>query len=214
MSKRTFTTLDVLCLIADDALATVFGHPRTRDIEDPAKGIKEPSLSFEDKLQSAKLMRVNHSGEVCAQALYRGQALTAQSVSVKKHMIKAAREENDHLQWCENRLEALDGRKSILNPAWYVGSFAIGAFAGILGDRPSLGFLAETESQVETHLDKHLELLPKDDLPSHRVIKQMKDDEKRHATSAIDAGALELPNIVKTTMRITSAIMTGASYRI
>ena len=128
-------------------------------------------------------MRVNHSGEVCAQALYRGQALTAQSVSVKKHMIKAAREENDHLQWCENRLEALDGRKSILNPAWYVGSFAIGAFAGILGDRPSLGFLAETERQVETHLDKHLELLPKDDLPSHKVIKQMKDDENRHATS-------------------------------
>ncbi|MBO66837.1 MAG: demethoxyubiquinone hydroxylase family protein [Acidiferrobacteraceae bacterium] len=214
MNNRNYNGLDVLCLIADDALATLFGRPRTKGREDPAKDVEEAPLSSDDKQKSAKLMRVNHSGEICAQALYRGQALTARSRSVKSHMIKAAREENDHLQWCENRLNALDGQKSALNPAWYFGSFTTGALAGLLGDRPSLGFLAETEKQVETHLNKHLELLPKNDLPSHSVIMQMKDDEKRHATAAIESGALELPYIAKFMMRIMSSIMTSVSYRI
>jgi ubiquinone biosynthesis monooxygenase Coq7 len=212
MGVRNFTTTDVFFLLADDALTTLFGSPRTTGREDPGTTVDEGQLSSPEKAQSARLMRVNHSGEVCAQALYRSQALTSRSGALKKQMIQAAREENDHLQWCENRIKTLGGRKSLLNPIWYAGSFAFGAAAGLIGDRWSLGFLAETERQVEIHLESHLQRLPTNDSRSQAVVQQMKEDEANHATAALRAGATELPMPVKGLMRIVSQVMTNTSH--
>ncbi|MCS5701908.1 MAG: 2-polyprenyl-3-methyl-6-methoxy-1,4-benzoquinone monooxygenase [Acidobacteria bacterium] len=212
MGVRKFTTTDVFFLLADDALTTLFGSPRTTGREDPGATVDEGQLSSLEKAQSARLMRVNHSGEVCAQALYRSQALTARSDTLKKRMIQAAREENDHLQWCEHRIKTLGGRKSLLNPIWYAGSFAFGAVAGLIGDRWSLGFLAETERQVEMHLEGHLQRLPANDFRSQAVVRKMKEDEANHATTALRAGATELPGPVKGLMRIVSQVMTKTSH--
>ncbi len=212
MGVRNFTTTDVIFLLADDVLTTLFGSPRTTGREDPGATVDEGQLSSIEKAQSARLMRVNHSGEVCAQALYRSQALTARSDTLKKRMIQAAREENDHLQWCEHRIKALGGRKSLLNPIWYAGSFAFGTVAGLIGDRWNLGFLAETERQVEMHLEGHLQRLPASDSRSQAVVRQMKEDEANHATAALRAGATELPGPVKGLMRIVSQVMTKTSY--
>jgi ubiquinone biosynthesis monooxygenase Coq7 len=212
MGPRTYTTTDVFFLLADDALTTLFGRPRTTSRENPGETLDEGQLSSFEKAQSVRLMRVNHSGEVCAQALYRSQALTAHSDALKKHMIQAAREENDHLRWCEDRIEALGGRKSLLNPVWYAGSFAFGTIAGLIGDQWNLGFLAETEHQVEKHLESHLDRLPKSDARSRAVVRQMKEDELSHATSALQAGAAELPNPIKSWMRLTSRVMTKTSH--
>ena len=212
MGVRNFTTIDAFFLLADDALTTLFGSPRTTGREDPGATVDEGQLSSLEKAQSARLMRVNHSGEVCAQALYRSQALTARSDTLKKRMIQAAREENDHLQWCENRIKTLGGGKSLLNPIWYAGSFAFGAVAGLIGDRWNLGFLVETERQVEMHLEGHLQRLPSSDSRSQAVVRQMKEDEANHATAALQAGATELPSSVKTLMRIVSQIMTKTSH--
>lgn len=212
MGVRNYTTTDVVFLLADDALTTLFGRPRTTGRKDPGTTVDEGQLSSIEKAQSARLMRVNHSGEVCAQALYRSQALTARSGGLKKRMVQAAREENDHLQWCEDRIKALGGQKSRLNPIWYAGSFAFGAVAGLVGDRWNLGFLAETERQVEKHLEDHLDRLPARDIRSQAVVRQMKEDEAGHATTALRAGAAELPGPVKNWMRITSRLMTTASY--
>ena len=176
MGVRTYTTTDVFFLLADDALTTLFGRPRTTGRENPGATVDEGQLSTFEKAQSARLMRVNHSGEVCAQALYRSQALTARSDDLKKRMVQAAREENDHLRWCEDRIETLGGKKSLLNPIWYAGSFALGAVAGLIGDRWNLGFLAETERQVEKHLEGHLDRLPESDARSRAVVRQMKED--------------------------------------
>ena len=212
MGVRTYTTTDVVVLLADDALTTLFGRPRTTGRENPGATVDEGQLSSFEKAQSARLMRVNHSGEVCAQALYRSQALTARSDDLKKRMVQAAREENDHLRWCEDRIETLGGKKSLLNPIWYAGSFALGAVAGLIGDRWNLGFLAETERQVEKHLEGHLDRLPESDARSRAVVRQMKEDELSHATSALQAGAAELPDPIKNWMRLTSRVMTKTSH--
>lgn len=160
----------------------------------------------------AGLMRVNHSGEVAAQALYQGQAFTARSPAVRTAMHEASDEEGDHLAWCEERLRELDARPSLLNPLWYAGSFAIGALAGALGDRVSLGFVAETERQVEGHLHEHLERLPREDERSRRILEQMKHDESQHGERARNAGAVPLPAPVQRLMRLTSQVMTRTAY--
>jgi ubiquinone biosynthesis monooxygenase Coq7 len=170
------------------------------------------SLSPHDREASVRLMRVNHAGEVAAQALYRGQAMTARDPAVKSAMQQAAGEENDHLAWCGQRLEELKGRPSLLNPLWYVGSYAIGAAAGALGDRASLGFIAETERQVEAHLREHLDRLSPDDLRSRAILEQMTHDEAQHGAKATSMGGQTLPVPLAMAMRITSQLMTRGSY--
>ena len=157
-------------------------------------------------------MRINHVGEICAQALYQSQALTSRSPEIRKKMKQASEEEIDHLAWCEQRLGELGGRKSYLNPIWYAGSFAIGTAAGLAGDKWNLGFVAETEKQVVEHLDGHLGKLPKSDVRSREVVSQMKEDEAKHAEEAVDAGAAELPPPVRSLMKIASGIMTRTAY--
>ncbi len=209
---REYSATDNIVFILDDALCTVFGHPprnRPSPAEDQGAG-EEPS----DKIRSAQLMRVNHAGEVCAQALYQAQAVTSRSDSVRSAMETASREENDHLSWCEERLEQLDSHTSLLNPVWYAGSFVIGSVFGLAGDRWNLGFLAETERQVVKHLESHLEKLPEDDRKSRAIVEQMRDDEDSHATQAVNAGAAELPRPVKRLMSLTSKIMTSTAARI
>jgi 3-demethoxyubiquinol 3-hydroxylase len=157
-------------------------------------------------------MRVNHAGEISAQALYQGQALVADNKVTRDHLLAAAREENDHLAWCADRLRELDSRPSLLNPLWFGGSLAIGAVTGLLGDRISLGFVAETERQVEGHLDDHLARLPNDDVASRAILEQMKEDEVRHGAEAFAAGGSELPPVVRSLMRATSRGMTRTAY--
>lgn len=180
----------------------------------PGNDVNNYKLSNVEKKHVAGLMRVNHAGEVCAQALYQGQALTAKLESVKEKMQKAAEEEIDHLAWCEERLIELDSFPSYLNPLWFFGSFFIGAVAGILGDKWSLGFVAETERQVGQHLKNHLALLPLQDLKTKAIIEQMYEDETKHANEAVNAGGSELPNIVKKIMSLASRVMTTSSYYI
>jgi ubiquinone biosynthesis monooxygenase Coq7 len=169
-------------------------------------------LEEAERRESARLMRVNHAGEVAAQALYRGQALTARNAEAAAAMAQAAAEELDHLAWCEQRIAELGGRVSVLNPLWYSGSFLIGSLAGALGDRMSLGFLSETERQVESHLRDHLDRLPSGDKRSRAIIEQMKHDEIEHGAKAEALGAAELPRWVKEAMRLTSRLMTRGSY--
>ena len=165
-----------------------------------------------DPAASARLMRVNHAGEVCAQALYQSQALTARTAKLREAMETASREENDHLAWCEERLEQLDSRKSYLNPVWYGGSFLIGSAFGAAGDRWNLGFLAETERQVVKHLARHLEMLPPDDSKSRAILEQMKADELAHGSAALAAGGVELPAPVRGVMSAVSKFMTRGAY--
>ncbi len=164
--------------------------------------------------KSASLMRVNHVGEVCAQALYQGQALTSRSAEVRNKMNEAAEEEIDHLNWCYQRIEQLDSHTSYLNPLWYIGSFTLGLGAGLAGDKWSLGFLAETERQVVAHLESHLERLPEEDTISRAIVSQMAEDEARHADMAVENGAAELPELVKQAMKVTARFMTQLSERI
>jgi ubiquinone biosynthesis monooxygenase Coq7 len=165
-----------------------------------------------ERKHGAALMRVNHAGEVCAQALYQGQALTARNAAARNALERAADEETEHLAWTERRIEELGGRKSVLNPLWYAGSFALGAAAGLLGDKWNLGFLAETERQVAKHLDGHLNEIPAGDSKSRAVLEQMRVDEAGHATSALEHGAAELPMPVRLAMRLSSKVMTRTSY--
>ncbi|AMP36543.1 MULTISPECIES: 2-polyprenyl-3-methyl-6-methoxy-1,4-benzoquinone monooxygenase [Ralstonia solanacearum species complex] len=171
-------------------------------------------LSDVERRHAAGLMRVNHVGEVCAQALYQGQALFARAPAIRAQLDEAAREEEDHLAWCAQRLQELNDRPSLLNPLWYAGAFAIGALAGRLGDKISLGFVAETERQVEHHLDGHLDRLPEQDARSRAIVAQMRDDEVRHGDNARAAGGIDLPTPVREAMRIASRIMTTTAYRI
>ena len=171
-----------------------------------------PSLSEAEKRDSAALMRVNHAGEIAAQALYHGQALVARSAATRALLLKAAHEETDHLAWCETRLKELDSRPSLLNPLWYAGSFLIGSVAGILGDRTSLGFIAETERQVESHLRDHLERLPPEDRRSRAILQQMTHDEVQHGANAAALGGKDLPLWLKGAMHLTSKLMTRGSY--
>ena len=208
---RQYSPLDQLFISAQTALTTVFGSPRGTGRPDPAESVDCPELDPEQMRESARLMRVNHVGEVCAQALYEGPALAARSGDVRDAMSRAAAEEQDHLLWCEQRIKELGGRKSLLNPLWYTGALCIGAFAGVAGDKWSLGFLRETEEQVEAHLDSHLDRLPLQDLRSRAVVSQMKSDERAHAQTAQSAGGATLPWPLSRLMRTAARIMTGAA---
>ncbi len=202
--------LDELIVAFDRGLRTVFAPAQSLRAT-PGEDLPETDMTEEQRRLSASLMRVNHAGEICAQALYQGQALTARDPSSRAALEQAAREETEHLAWTERRIEELGGRKSLLNPAWYAGSFAIGALAGLAGDRWNLGFLAETERQVVAHLDGHLARLPGEDRRSRAIVESMRVDEARHATSAIGHGAAELPAPAKAFMRFTSRVMTTTS---
>ena len=206
-------SLDQLIVAFDNSLRTVFAPARAARAN-PAAGLADAELNEAERREVEELMRVNHVGEVCAQALYQGQALTARDPEARTALEKAAREETDHLAWCEDRLTELGGRKSLLNPVWYAGSFALGTAAGILGDKWNLGFLAETERQVEAHLDEHLRQLPEQDGKSRAIVEQMKQDEIRHAQTAVNYGAAELPVPVKSAMRAASLVMKRIAHRI
>jgi ubiquinone biosynthesis monooxygenase Coq7 len=171
-------------------------------------------MSASERDHVSRLMRINHTGEVCAQALYQGQALTARDPATRESMERSAAEENDHLDWCEKRVEELGGRLSLLNPFWYAGSFAIGAVAGAVGDKWSLGFVAETEKQVENHLQEHLEQVPEEDQRTRAILEQMKEDEIEHGQKALDHGGVELPSPIKAAMQLTSKLMTRSVYRL
>ena len=214
MHGRNYSRLDHLITNFDQALRTLFGEPLTSGRGNPAQDLDEQDMTESEKVLSARLMRINHAGEVCAQALYQGQALTARSPDIQNQMEQAAREENDHLVWCSKRVDELGGHTSYLNTVWYAGSFAIGAAAGVIGDKWSLGFLAETERQVVRHLDDHLEQLPEQDSKTRAIVEQMKEDEARHATGAVNAGGRELPEPVRKLMKLASKVMTKTTYRI
>ena len=212
MNTREYSPFDQLLMQLDKAVRTVFGAPPHSERPNPAEGLPEAALAAAEQRLVAGMMRVDHAGEVSAQALYQGQALTAKLTEVRGKMERAAQEENDHLAWCSERLAELGSHTSILNPVWYAGSFAIGALAGIAGDNWSLGFVAETERQVVKHLEEHLARLPEQDRKSHAILEQMKEDEGRHATVALKAGGAELPEPVRQLMRITSKLMTTTTY--
>ena len=211
---RHYTPLDQLLIHADTALRTVIGKPLATQRPYPADEFDDCELEEAEARHVAGLMRVNHAGEVSAQALYQGQSITARNEEVREKLEQAALEENDHLVWTENRLHELGNHTSWLNPIWYAGSFAIGALAGALGDKWNLGFLAETEHQVVRHLDDHLEKLPAEDKRSRAILEQMKIDEAHHATTAIEHGGEELPLPVKKLMQAMSKVMTKTAYRI
>jgi ubiquinone biosynthesis monooxygenase Coq7 len=181
----------------------------------PDQNIQQTTeLSEDEKRHSASLMRINHCGEVCAQALYNGQALTANNPHTVRALAQASKEETEHLAWCEKRIHELGGRTSLFNPIWYAGSFTLGAIAGALGDKWNLGFLAETERQVGAHLNRHLDELPAADDKSRAILAQMKTDEAEHAATAIDLGGAELPNLVKAAMQGMSKVMTSTTYHL
>ncbi|WP_416546709.1 2-polyprenyl-3-methyl-6-methoxy-1,4-benzoquinone monooxygenase [Limnohabitans sp. DCL3] len=205
---------NALILAADSALRTLFAEPRaSRPM--PLAPRAELVLTSEDRRESAALMRVNHVGEVCAQALYTGQALACQSPALRAQLAEASREETDHLAWTKQRLDDLNDRPSLLNPLWYAGAFAIGYAAGKLGgDRVSLGFVVETERQVEAHLQSHMDRLPAADNASRAIVAQMKADEIAHAQMAMKAGAVELPGPVKSGMQLAAKVMTTVAHRI
>jgi ubiquinone biosynthesis monooxygenase Coq7 len=202
---------DELIIAFDKALRTLFA-PAQALKSSPAESVIQQPLDDDDRRLAAALMRVNHSGEVCAQALYQGQALTARDTRARQALKEAAQEETEHLAWTEQRIAELGGRKSLLNPLWYGGSLGLGALSGLLGDKWNLGFLAETERQVEQHLEGHLKRLPPRDEKSRAILRQMKRDEARHATTAFHHGAMELPPPVKLAMRAASSVMTHTAY--
>jgi len=202
---------DRLILAFDRALRTVFGPSRSSRAV-PGEALPEADLGAAERAEAAALMRVNHVGEVCAQALYQGQALTARNPEAREALEQAAAEEVDHLAWTERRISELGGRRSLLNPLWYASSYAIGAVAGLAGDRWSLGFLAETERQVVAHLDSHLHRLSHRDAKSRAVLVAMKRDEAKHATAALYLGGSELPLACRTLMRVASRVMTTTAY--
>ncbi len=210
MTQRQYTLLDRFIGEFDAKLQTVFGqHQASRPY--PAESVSD-DLSARQQKQSACLMRVNHTGEVCAQALYRGQALTAKSSETKRMLHEACQEEVDHLAWCHQRLQELNSHRSYLNPIFYSGSFALGVVAGVCGDARSMGFVEETENQVEAHLKSHLDRLPKNDFASRAIVQQMKEDEAQHAQSAKKHGAKALPKPVKKIMQLMSAVMTRTTH--
>lgn len=205
--------IDALIIEADKVLRTLFAS-QTSVRPHPDKGLPEAALSDAERQHAAGLMRVNHSGEVCAQALYQGQALTSRDPAVRDALREAAHEEIEHLAWTEHRLRELGSHTSWFNPLWYAGSLTIGVLAGKLGDRWNLGFLAETEKQVTAHLESHLERLPQSDVKSAAIIGQMAVDETAHAQTAEALGAAQLPTLAKNMMKQTSKVMTALSYRL
>lgn len=206
-------SIDRLIVGFDKAIRTI-SAPAVSVRPQPGKELPEPVLSLAERQHVAALMRVNHVGEVCAQALYQGQAVGSKNPEIHDELAKAAREETEHLSWTESRISALGGRKSLLNPVWYGGAFVMGFCAGRMGDDWNLGFLAETERQVGAHLDRHLERLPERDCKSRAVLLQMREDELAHANAAIQLGARQLPGFVKAAMMIASRVMTKTAYYI
>jgi ubiquinone biosynthesis monooxygenase Coq7 len=201
------------CIAAADRALRALGAPARASRPVPGEpDMAKMKLSADDRRRSAGLMRVNHAGEIAAQALYHGQAFAAEKAATRDMLLRAAREEADHLAWCATRLRELESRPSLLDPLWYAGSFAIGALAGLLGDRLSLGFVVETERQVEGHLDGHLGALPPDDARSRAIVDAMRADEIAHGASAKAAGGIDLPPPVRALMRATARIMTGTAY--
>jgi ubiquinone biosynthesis monooxygenase Coq7 len=205
--------IDKLILGFDRALRTLSGTV-TSARPTPGASIGEPSLEPHEQRDAAGLMRVNHTGEVCAQALYAAQAIVARDPEVRERYAQAARDEEDHLAWTQQRLDEFGARPSLLNPLWYAGSFAIGIVAGVAGDRTNLGFVVETERQVEEHLTAHIERLPPNDTKSRAIVTQMRDDEARHGAMALEAGALPLPFPIRHAMRAAADVMRAVAYRI
>lgn len=209
--------MDKLLIAADTALRTVFANPQAAETS-PARQYGErqdmDQLTLEQRKLSGALMRVNHVGEVCAQALYSAQALVTRDEALRQHLLEAAREETDHLAWTRERLSALGDRPSLLNPLWFAGAFAIGFAAAKVSDAVSLGFVVETENQVAAHLDSHLDLLPLEDQASRAVVERMRDDEQRHADQALEAGAMLLQPPVQALMRMAAKVMTTTAHHI
>lgn len=214
MFVRKHSPIDRLIDEVEHALGTAFAATVHATRPSPAQDMAEGELSQALREHAAGLMRVNHSGEVCAQALYRGQAVLARDVATHAHLLEAAAEETDHLAWCDARLAALDSRPSLFNPLWYAGSFAIGAAAAAIDDKLSLGFVVETERQVEAHLGEHLQTLPEADAASRAVVAQMQADEARHGAMAQAAGGVDLPPPIRSLMRLASGVMKVVAYRI
>jgi len=212
MITRQYSPIDQFIHSLDQALRTTLGPAPEPSRPNPARAQAEAELTAAERELAGRLMRVNHAGEISAQALYQGQALTARLPTVRDKMEQAADEENDHLAWTEERIRELGTHTSMLAPLWYAGSFAIGALAGIAGDKWSLGFVVETERQVIRHLDAHLVQLPAHDARDRSILEQMKEDEAQHATTALGAGAIELPEPVRRLMALTSKVMTSTAY--
>ena len=213
MSYHVGVTLDSIILGFDLALRTLTGIAASAR-PNPAADIADGPLTAEERRHVAGLMRVNHAGEVCAQALYEAQALTARDADARARFLEAARDEEDHLAWTQQRLTDLGARPSVANPLWYAGSFAIGICAGLAGDDTSLGFVVETERQVEEHLTAHMDRLPPADTRSRMIVAAMRDDEVRHGMAARDAGGNDLPWPVRALMRATAKVMTITAYRL
>jgi len=214
MSIRTTSLLDKIIQHADQSLRTVTGSLTQSHRATPARDLKETPLTNTEKKHAASLMRINHTGEVCAQALYSGQATVAKSKQIKQELQHCADEETDHLFWCQQRVRELNSHVSYLNPLWFGGSFMLGVAAGLAGDKWNLGFLAETEYQVEAHLARHLDKLPTADEKSRKIVEQMREDELQHAKTAEKYGAAELPGPLKNLMKMVSKIMTTTVYHI
>ncbi len=212
MQPRRLSGLDNLLARADAALRVLAQGEPVAERPSPAGAAPEAELAEDEREHAARLMRVNHAGEVAAQALYHGQAATARLGAVREDMERAAQEESDHLAWCAERVGELGGETSLLNPLWYLGSFTIGAIAGLAGDKWSLGFVAETERQVVAHLEGHLGQLPETDVRSRRILEQMTEDEAHHRHQALEAGGTELPAPVKGLMSAVARIMTRTAY--
>jgi ubiquinone biosynthesis monooxygenase Coq7 len=211
---RETSGLDRLLGEVDQALRTVFAPADPPDRASPGAAHPRPRLEDEERRHVAGLMRINHTGEVCAQALYYGQAAVARDQELRAHLVQAAREEGDHLAWCEQRLAELQSRGSVFNPLWYAGAWAIGAGAGLVGDRVSLGFVVETERQVESHLGDHLTRLPEGDQRTRAVLEQMKSDEVEHGEAARQRGAVELPWPIPRLMQAAADLMRAVAYRV
>ncbi|NNL55138.1 MAG: 2-polyprenyl-3-methyl-6-methoxy-1,4-benzoquinone monooxygenase [Woeseia sp.] len=212
VTNRKLSPLDRFLAGANDALRTVAAPAGHAARANPAAAVTGGELDSKQRSHAAGLMRVNHAGEVAAQALYKGHAAVARDTDIEHQMQQAADEEFDHLAWCEQRIHELGESPSRLSPVWYAGAFAIGAASGILGDKWSLGFIAETERQVCAHLDSHLEGLPQEDSRSRAIVKQMRDEEQQHGENAVAAGAAQLPTPVKRLMQLTAGIMTRTAY--
>ena len=212
-ATRRLSPLDRLLDSAQNALSTVAGSPRA-ERANPGEDTPDVVLEDAERRHAAGLMRINHVGEVCAQALYVGQAAVARDPATRAHLLHAAQEETDHLAWCAERLRELDSRPSLLNPLWYAGSYAIGALAGLRGDGWNLGFVVETERQVEAHLAEHLQTLPEADGRSRAILRTMKADEARHADEAEAAGARRLPQPIPSLMATASKLMKSVAYRL
>jgi ubiquinone biosynthesis monooxygenase Coq7 len=211
---RNFSRIDRFIIGLDNVLRMSTGQSDQSQRDSPVSDVPDFVMEDDQRKHAAGLMRVNHAGEVCAQALYAGQALTARNPEIQAEMQQAASEETDHLGWCRERLDELESKPSLLDPLWFAGSFAIGAAAGLAGDGWSLGFLKETENQVEAHLEGHLERLPPEDGRSRAIVDQMKTDEAKHAQMAEESGALDLPQPVRKLMKMTAGVMKAIAYRI